>query len=112
MTVSLLLASWSAPEPSPSPSNVELTIYNVSPGISGFIAFFVLAVAGILLLWSMVRHLRIVDRNAEPGDTIAERRQRRQEAQRRITARKAAEQQAGQPTSPGTPPSTPGESPN
>ncbi|HLS49815.1 MAG TPA: hypothetical protein VK024_07450 [Actinomycetaceae bacterium] len=84
----------SAPEPSPSPSNVELTIYTVTPGISGFIVFFILAVVGILLLWSMVRHLRVVDRNAEPGDTIAERRQRRNEARRRMAARKQEEKEA------------------
>lgn len=68
---------------SPSPSDDELTIYNVTPGISGFIAFFVLALVAIVLVWSMVRHLRTLDRNAAPGDSSAERRQRRGEAARR-----------------------------
>ncbi len=55
----LTLASEQTPAPSPSPA--EHTIYNVSPGISGFIAFFVLALIGWLLFRSLVKHMRKVD---------------------------------------------------
>lgn len=83
MLLAAAVRARAAPGPSPSPSNDELTIYNVTPGISGFIAFFVLALVAIVLVWSMVRHLRTVDRNAAPGDSSAERRHRREDAARR-----------------------------
>ena len=50
-----------AQAPTPPPTPEDLTIYNVTPGISGFIAFFVLAIAGWLLFRSLVRHVRKVD---------------------------------------------------
>ncbi|HLS73134.1 MAG TPA: hypothetical protein VK046_05135 [Actinomycetaceae bacterium] len=58
MTIFAVLAD--AP-PSPPPTPEEFTIYTVTPGISGFIAFFVLALIGWLLFRSLVRHMRKVD---------------------------------------------------
>ena len=58
----LLLAAGETPTPPATPE--EFTIYTVTPGISGFIAFFVLALVGWLLFRSLVRHIRKVDMNA------------------------------------------------
>lgn len=66
----LLLAQTPAPTP-PAP-DPEMTIYTVTPGIAGFIAFIVLALAGWLLFRSLTRHVRRVDFEG----------QRRQEAKR------------------------------
>ncbi|MDO5727606.1 MAG: hypothetical protein Q4Q03_06755 [Bowdeniella nasicola] len=43
-------------EPSPAPG--EIDPYLVSPGIEGFLTFFVLAIFGWLLFTSMFRHIR------------------------------------------------------
>lgn len=53
-----VLRAEQTPLPTPAP---EHTIYTVTPGISGFIAFFVLAVIGWLLFRSLVKHMRSVD---------------------------------------------------
>ncbi|VTR77628.1 hypothetical protein [Cellulomonas hominis] len=54
-----------AAEPSPSPSTVEVpSADQTSPGLLGFLVTFGVAVAVILLAFSLVRHLRVVDRNA------------------------------------------------
>ncbi|OKL53898.1 hypothetical protein BSZ39_07065 [Bowdeniella nasicola] len=44
--------------PVPSPSPTEIDRYLVSPGISGFLTFLVLAVLGWLLFSSFSRHIR------------------------------------------------------
>jgi hypothetical protein len=54
-----------AAEPSPSPSTVEVpSADQTSPGLLGFLVTFGVAAAVILLAFSLVRHLRVVDRNA------------------------------------------------
>lgn len=57
MTFAALLLAADQPEE-------ELNFYTVSPGLPGFITFFVLAVAGWLLFRSMTRHMRKVQRRA------------------------------------------------
>ncbi|WP_324650709.1 hypothetical protein [Georgenia sp. H159] len=57
----LAVATGQTPEPSPSPTGPVQTIYTVTPGISGFITFFVLALIGWLLFRSLVKHVRRVD---------------------------------------------------
>lgn len=57
----LVVATGQAPEPSPSPTEPVHTIYTVTPGISGFITFFVLALIGWLLFRSLIKHVRRVD---------------------------------------------------
>lgn len=55
----------SAAEPSPSPSTVEIPPEDqTSPGLLGFLVTFAVAVAVIALAFSLVRHLRVVERNA------------------------------------------------
>jgi len=51
------------PGPSPTPTATPATSLG-SPGITGFIVTFVLAVALIGLFLSLTRHLRIVDRRS------------------------------------------------
>lgn len=70
LLATLLLTQTPAPTP-PAP-DPEMTIYTVTPGIAGFIAFIVLALAGWLLFRSLTRHVRKVGFEG----------QRRQEAQR------------------------------
>ncbi|MEE6273094.1 hypothetical protein [Georgenia wangjunii] len=63
--VTALIHALSAQTPAPSPSpDQQLTIYTVTPGIGGFLAFFVLALAAWVLFRSMAKHMRTVDRNA------------------------------------------------
>lgn len=58
MTSLLLLATTPAPAP------VELEIWEVTPGIEGFVwGFFLLAVIAIPLFFSMTKHMRRVDHN-------------------------------------------------
>ena len=64
-----LLQGWgsvaAAVSPSPSPSSIEIPPEDqTSPGLLGFLVTFAAAAAVILLAFSMVRHLRVVDRNA------------------------------------------------
>ncbi|MCG7286016.1 hypothetical protein MHY85_08515 [Cellulomonas sp. ACRRI] len=64
-----LLQGWgavaAAVDPSPSPSSIEIPPEDqTSPGLLGFLVTFAAAAAVILLGFSMVRHLRVVDRNA------------------------------------------------
>ncbi|MDD9205389.1 hypothetical protein PU560_02770 [Georgenia sp. 10Sc9-8] len=42
----------------------EFTVYTVTPGLMGFVWFFIFAVAGYLLFRSLVGHMRRVDHNA------------------------------------------------
>ena len=54
-----------AVDPSPSPSTIEVPAEDqTSPGLLGFLVTFAVAGAVILLGFSLVRHLRVVDRNA------------------------------------------------
>lgn len=54
------------PASTPLPTSPEhFTIYNVTPGIEGFLLFFVLAVAALLLGRALVRRLRRVDSGAQ-----------------------------------------------
>lgn len=64
-----LLQGWAAVaaavDPSPSPSSIEIPPEDqTSPGLLGFLVTFAAAAAVIFLAFSMVRHLRVVDRNA------------------------------------------------
>jgi hypothetical protein len=64
-----LLQGWgsvaTAVSPSPSPSSIEIPPEDqTSPGLLGFLVTFAAAAAVIFLAFSMVRHLRVVDRNA------------------------------------------------
>lgn len=59
----------SAVDPSPSPSTIEVPAEDqTSPGLLGFLVTFAVAGAVILLGFSLVRHLRVVDRNARRRD--------------------------------------------
>jgi len=67
----VVVGSWGAlagaaePAPSPSPTSIEIPPEDqTSPGLLGFLVTFVAAAAVIGLAFSMVRHLRVVDRNA------------------------------------------------
>lgn len=57
------LLALAAQTPEPSPTDPSLTIYTVTPGISGFLAFFAMALAGWLLFRSMSRRMRNVDQS-------------------------------------------------
>ncbi|TRW43773.1 hypothetical protein [Georgenia yuyongxinii] len=53
-----------AETPSPTPAPTELELWEVSPGIEGFVwGFLLLAVLVIPLFWSMTKHMRRVDHN-------------------------------------------------
>lgn len=59
------LAGAAQPVPSPSPSTLEIPPEDqTSPGLLGFLVTFAAAAAVIFLGFSLVRHLRVVDRNA------------------------------------------------
>ena len=60
------------PGPSPTPTATPATSLG-SPGITGFIVTFVLAVALIGLFLSLTRHLRIVDRRSRQREEEDER---------------------------------------
>jgi len=53
------LLAFAAQTPDPTPP--DMTIGTVSPGIAGFVMFFVLAMAGWLLFRSLVKHVRRID---------------------------------------------------
>ena len=55
----LSLVRGESPEPFPSPSGLDLS--KVTPGIGGGVLFTVLAVALVVLLFSMNRHLKKVN---------------------------------------------------
>lgn len=55
-----VLAQTPSPAPVPAPDD-RFTIYNVTPGIEGFAAFFVLAVAAFLIGRAVIRRQRRVD---------------------------------------------------
>ena len=58
-------AMAAAAEPAPSPSSIEIPPEDqTSPGLLGFLVTFAVAAAVIALGFSLVRHLRVVDRNA------------------------------------------------
>jgi hypothetical protein len=58
-----------SPTPSPSPSTLEIPPEDqTSPGLLGFLVTFAVAAAVIGLGYSLVRHLRVVDRNARRRD--------------------------------------------
>lgn len=68
------LATLAAQTPEPSPTDPGMTIYTVTPGITGFLAFFAIALAGWLLFRSMGRRMRNVDqarRERERADAEA-----------------------------------------
>jgi len=56
-----LLLVLSAQTPTPPAPDPDMTIYTVTPGIAGFIAFFVLAFVGWLLFRSLTKHVRKVE---------------------------------------------------
>lgn len=83
--VPVVLRVPGAAEPSPSPSTVEIPPEDqTSPGLLGFLVTFAVAAAVIALAFSLVRHLRVVERNA-----------RRLEEAESETARGAAEPGVG-----------------
>lgn len=58
-----------AVDPAPSPSTIEIPPEEqTSPGLLGFLVTFAVAAAVIALAFSLVRHLRVVDRNARLRD--------------------------------------------
>ncbi|HEY0218013.1 MAG TPA: hypothetical protein VGC57_16605 [Cellulomonas sp.] len=76
------LLGGASPSPSPSPSAIEIPPEDqTSPGFLGFVVTFGVAVAVILLGFSLVRHLRVVERNG-----------------RRLEAEEAAADEAGSAT--------------
>ncbi|WP_448071280.1 hypothetical protein [Georgenia yuyongxinii] len=53
-----------AETPSPTPAPTELQVWEVSPGIEGFVwGFLLLGVLAIPLFFSMTKHMRRVDHN-------------------------------------------------
>lgn len=63
--IALLVPGAAEPSPSPSPSTVEIPPEDqTSPGLLGFLVTFAVAAAVIALAFSLVRHLRVVERNA------------------------------------------------
>jgi uncharacterized protein (DUF58 family) len=53
-----------AETPTPTPAPTEMELWEVSPGIEGFLwGFMLLAVLVIPLFWSMTKHMRRVDHN-------------------------------------------------
>ena len=69
----LWVSAGTSPSPSPSPAVRGPDPDLVTPGVAGFLVFFLLAVATIFLLRSMTAHLRKVryspDPAAEPPET-------------------------------------------
>jgi hypothetical protein len=61
------LVSVVTPSPTPTPTGVAATSLG-SPGITGFIVTFLVALALIGLFLSLTRHLRIVDRRSRQRD--------------------------------------------
>lgn len=69
-----VLAADGEPSPSPTaPDTVPIELWEASPGIYGFLFFFAMACALIVLVRSMLRHSRTVEQNS----------QRREEAEAR-----------------------------
>ncbi|ROS78621.1 hypothetical protein [Cellulomonas sp. PhB143] len=75
-----LVGRWVAvaapsPSPTPGPLKPELSPYDVSPGLVGFLAIFAVALAAVLLFLSLTKHLRRVRHNEElraaAGDPVA-----------------------------------------
>lgn len=97
-----------AADPSPSPSTIEIPPEDqTSPGLLGFLVTFAVAAAVIALGFSLVRHLRVVDRNA-----------RRLEAEEAAADERAAAAgstpdvpDADGPAAPPAPPAPPGDRP-
>lgn len=58
--------STNSPEPFPSPSNLDTS--KVTPGIGGAVTFTFLAVALVVLLISMNRHMKKVNFEEKPQD--------------------------------------------
>lgn len=52
------------PSPAPTPTGGFSEPWEVSPGISGFIAFFLLALALVVIVWFMSRSVRRIDHAA------------------------------------------------
>lgn len=57
-TIAMLTPAAPAPEPVPSPTPDEMTAATITPGLPGFLVFFLLAVAVVLLGWDMTRRIR------------------------------------------------------
>ncbi|BDZ42785.1 hypothetical protein GCM10025865_20840 [Paraoerskovia sediminicola] len=61
----LLAAATPAPSPSSDPLRPELSPYDVSPGLIGFLVIFAVALATVVLFLSLTKHLRTARRNDE-----------------------------------------------
>ncbi|HEY0187483.1 MAG TPA: hypothetical protein VGC67_08345 [Cellulomonas sp.] len=82
-----VLAGTAEPSPSPTSSTIEIPAEDqTSPGFIGFVVTFGVAVALILLGFSLVRHLRVVEHNQR----------RRDAAEREDAGREAAQRQTEQ----------------
>jgi hypothetical protein len=100
MTLALLVGLAADVDPSPSPSTPPLEDWEVTPGLTGFLATFAVAAAAVVLFLSLSRHMRKADAYARAhGIEVPER--------RTIGFRRdvpAPEAGAGSPVSPDTAP--------
>ncbi|WP_277209608.1 hypothetical protein [Isoptericola croceus] len=75
MSLALLAGLFADVTPSPSPTTRPLEDWEVTPGLTGFLATFAVAVAAVLLLLSLSRHVRKANAYARAhGIEVPERR--------------------------------------
>jgi hypothetical protein len=60
---------FAAATPTPTPSGVTPSYDTIGPGFTAFVVLFLLALATVVLIRSMVGHLRKVRYSSPPGDT-------------------------------------------
>lgn len=65
----IIAAAEDEPSPTPpAPDTVPIELWEASPGIYGFLFFFAMACALIVLVRSMLRHSRTVEQNSQRRD--------------------------------------------
>ena len=105
MSLALLVGLVADVDPSPSPSTPPLEDWEVTPGLTGFLATFGVAVAAVLLFLSLSRHMRKATAYARAhGIEVPERRTigfRRDHPEPERAAASAGE--SGTPVSPDVP---------
>lgn len=75
MSLALLVGLAADVDPSPSPSTPPLEDWEVTPGLTGFLATFGVAAAAVLLFLSLSRHMRKANAYARAhGIEVPERR--------------------------------------
>ncbi|MCK0117841.1 hypothetical protein BCE75_10675 [Isoptericola sp. CG 20/1183] len=75
MSAALLAGLLADVGPSPSPTTPPLESWEVTPGLTGFLATFAVAVAAVLLFFSLSRHMRKANAYARAhGIEVPERR--------------------------------------